>query len=75
MRAPMPNRLPPRPRNRTATLGLLLSFRYNPRRLIQVVDDHVLIAVVVEIGQRHAVRDPDVRKSPPLRGRFKLQAA
>ena len=26
----MPNRLPPRPRNRTATLGLLLSLRYSP---------------------------------------------
>ena len=26
-----------------------------PRRLVQVVDDHVLVAVVVEIGQRHPV--------------------
>ena len=46
-----------------------------PNRLVQVVDDHVLIAVVVEVGQRHAVRNANVREPPLLRGRFKFQVA
>ena len=42
-----------------------------PRRLVQVVDHHVLIAVVVEISQRHPVRHANVIEPPVARCRRK----